>query len=366
MVRAAAALLALAMLFTPVAAQQATTHTVVRGDTLWELAERYLGDGHEWSRIYEANREVLSSPDALEPGMELRIPGTGGEVERLRVIPSRRGENPPPEALREPPAREADEPAAAEPAQEQLGIGGRTVFYRETEPLGGIGPDPMNFLEITEDGFWSAHWLVEPGRVPEHTGVVIGFEGAEEIRAPRYSARPYDQMRVAFDGPVPSVGDPLQVFRPSGLSLEGVADVMRPTGTMTVTGVSGDTAIARVDQGYHRLQKGDYVRPLEPLPLTRGDHPTAVMDGPRATILGFAERHEIHLLGDQLFLDIGRDADVRVGDEFVVPWREGEESSEGVLKVIAVQDSWSTARIKTLKNPVFLRGVRVRLSRKMP
>ncbi len=51
-----------------------TTHTVRKGDTLWSLSERYLGEGDRWNELYEANRETLSDPDQLLVGIELRIP----------------------------------------------------------------------------------------------------------------------------------------------------------------------------------------------------------------------------------------------------------------------------------------------------
>ena len=50
------------------------TCRVQHGDTLWRIADRELGNGALWERIYEANRGTLSSPDALKPGQTLRLP----------------------------------------------------------------------------------------------------------------------------------------------------------------------------------------------------------------------------------------------------------------------------------------------------
>jgi nucleoid-associated protein YgaU len=50
------------------------THTVVDGDTLAALAERYLGSPGRALEIYNANRFLLPSPDVLPIGVELRIP----------------------------------------------------------------------------------------------------------------------------------------------------------------------------------------------------------------------------------------------------------------------------------------------------
>lgn len=58
----------------PAAASAGRTHTVVAGDTLSELAARYLGSSALADQLYAANRDVLKSPDALRVGQTLRIP----------------------------------------------------------------------------------------------------------------------------------------------------------------------------------------------------------------------------------------------------------------------------------------------------
>ncbi len=50
------------------------THKITDGDTLIRLAERYLGSGDRWRELYDYNRDVLSAPDLLPLGAELRIP----------------------------------------------------------------------------------------------------------------------------------------------------------------------------------------------------------------------------------------------------------------------------------------------------
>jgi nucleoid-associated protein YgaU len=56
------------------AAPAVRRHTVREGDTLFSLARRYYGDGDRFADLYRANRGVLASPDALQPGTELVIP----------------------------------------------------------------------------------------------------------------------------------------------------------------------------------------------------------------------------------------------------------------------------------------------------
>ncbi len=51
-----------------------TFHTVEKGDTLWAVAEKALGNGARYTEIFEANKPMLSDPDKIYPGQVLRIP----------------------------------------------------------------------------------------------------------------------------------------------------------------------------------------------------------------------------------------------------------------------------------------------------
>jgi len=50
------------------------TYVVVSGDSLSKIAKHQYGDAQKWSRIYEANRNIIKDPDLIYPGQELRIP----------------------------------------------------------------------------------------------------------------------------------------------------------------------------------------------------------------------------------------------------------------------------------------------------
>ncbi len=49
-------------------------YTVVKGDTLYKIAESYYGQGKYGNIIYQANRSIIKNPNILKPGWKLRIP----------------------------------------------------------------------------------------------------------------------------------------------------------------------------------------------------------------------------------------------------------------------------------------------------
>ena len=52
----------------------AKDYIVVAGDSLSRIAQREYGKADQWTRIYEANRDILKDPDKIFPGQKLRIP----------------------------------------------------------------------------------------------------------------------------------------------------------------------------------------------------------------------------------------------------------------------------------------------------
>lgn len=49
-------------------------HVVEKGDTLGHIAQKYLGKASLYTKIFEANRDILKDPNKIFPGQKLRIP----------------------------------------------------------------------------------------------------------------------------------------------------------------------------------------------------------------------------------------------------------------------------------------------------
>ncbi len=49
-------------------------HEVVAGENLSKIAVKYYGDASLYTKIFEANKDVLKDPNLIRVGQKLRIP----------------------------------------------------------------------------------------------------------------------------------------------------------------------------------------------------------------------------------------------------------------------------------------------------
>lgn len=54
--------------------QQFQNYTVQKNDTLQKISLKFYGTTKNWNKLYEANKDVLKSPNKVYPGQTLRIP----------------------------------------------------------------------------------------------------------------------------------------------------------------------------------------------------------------------------------------------------------------------------------------------------
>lgn len=50
------------------------SYVIVKGDTLWAIAKKYYGNGAQYTKIYNANKNIIKNPNLIYPGQKLVIP----------------------------------------------------------------------------------------------------------------------------------------------------------------------------------------------------------------------------------------------------------------------------------------------------
>jgi hypothetical protein len=363
MVRSAAAILAVLILPSFAQAQEPQgTHTVVRGNTLWDLAQSYYQNPFEWRVIWEANRGVVEDPNWIYPDEVLVIPG----------LPARTPTAAQP-AVEVPPPVTTETPRAAEAVPQDLVPFGfrqarptdevRSIFYRDTAAARAIASQSLerDYVAVSSDAAYSAPWLVGLEDEVVGTGVIEGFADEGDTRAS--TIRSFQRVLVEMPSPA-RVGANLQVFR-VGRTIETVGKVVAPTGVLTVTTIGDGYVVGTILKEYDRIQPGDMVRPLPTYTQEVGVYAEEISGGSEAMIMGFAGRQILSDIGHIAFLDLGSDDGVAVGDEFILYGSAVPTAREGSLQVVGVSEGTSAARILSMSDDVFRQGVVVRLAKKM-
>ncbi|MDH3468574.1 MAG: peptidoglycan-binding protein LysM [Gammaproteobacteria bacterium] len=61
----------------PTPAASVEYYTIVKGDTLSGIAKKFYGNAMAYSKLFDANREVIKDPNLIYPGQKIRIPPKG-------------------------------------------------------------------------------------------------------------------------------------------------------------------------------------------------------------------------------------------------------------------------------------------------
>src|SRR5215470_15533929 len=72
----------------PTPAAMPATHTVKRGDTLWDIAKLYFSDAFLWPEIYRLNTGLIEDPHWIYPGEVLKLPMPTAKVVAVTPPPA--------------------------------------------------------------------------------------------------------------------------------------------------------------------------------------------------------------------------------------------------------------------------------------
>jgi LysM repeat protein len=327
------------------------THTVKRGDTLWDLARTYLGDAYLWPEIYRLNTAVVEDPHWIYPGEILRLPAGSAVAAGPEAGPARAGDP-----------------------------NGWTVFSPKRYTRRRGTRETINLM--------APHTAVRPGDYLESPFVweVGGPVPAGELRStaesqivvPKLEQRVYQSQEPVF------LRLPEDFSRANGVEymtytlgpiLEGQGQVVIPTGIVTVAGDAGSGDVrAVISKRFRPMLEGQGVMAVDSFVPRVDVFPSAVEFGTETSVTWMLDTPVIMQQGSYLVLGSSSRDGFVTGDQvqLYAPLGTGADGATrapemvGVVQVLRVTP-WGVSAILLRRNQGDLEvGVKGRISAKMP
>lgn len=378
------------------------SHVVQKGETLWGLAQQFLGDPLLWPEIYRLNTTVIEDPHWIFPGEELHLIG-GAQTASAAAAP----EAPAAESAAAPAAVAATPGAAeAQPAQAEAPgaitvsptaadtdtsramqgpvlnpATGPTIFSNQgrTGSSAALQRREMHAYRAVRAGeYYAAGFILEPGEQLD-SGTLLGNSATSSISrlTTTSSAMLYGTVVVT-----PPPGDSLKpgdllVSYDTPRMIENYGTVVRPTGLLKVTrvGAPGDNVMAQVVGVFQTIDGGQKVMRMAPFASKQGVRPDSVPEGSGVLgqVIDLRSPREVVNEQDMLFIDKGLADGVHLGDIFQVSRTTSLTSGVGEvvqkqaqILIVYARDHNATGLIIQLDRPDIRPGSTVRQIRRMP
>lgn len=340
------------------------THTVKRGDTLWDLGRTYLNDPFQWPQIYRLNTSTVQNPHWIYPGQVLQLPGDVQVAASTRVID-----------------QSAEPDGAAAP-------GGPTVFSQSLAARGMAtsrlldSPSEYAHTAVRVGEFYAAPWMDRDGG-PEGQGLLLRSAGIPGIKEFSDTRRLGPQSRAYITLPkgiVAARGDRFLVFD-KGPTLDGGGQVMVPTGIVEVesTDNGGVATTVRIVQQFGEVVLGQSVVPLSRFSMPTEARPQQLALGLESHVVYLPSRAVLPTIQRYVMLSATSRDGVQPGDQFTlyrprqqvqVPGQDQPvtvpEEPIALAQVVKVTDRGTTALIVSQREPAIKVGVNARLTARMP
>ncbi len=351
--------------------QSETQHVVRRGDTLWDLARRYLRNPFLWPDIYDANRSQIRNQHLIYPNQRLAIPSLAAPPVSTAVAVKEVAE-----------VAEAEASAPVPVAAYEPRPGARTRFFAGAVTVTDEEPgqvwqasdrEEVEEYPVQPGEYYSAAWLAEPGELPV-VGRFVDKPGRGKLkRHEDQGAHPHEALYLSYEGgAAPQIGDALLLVR-IGRSVRSFGRVIQPTAIVRVTEHAPEVMTVVVEQQFTRVQHGDVALPLERFPLRPGAELGPALADLQGELVAFVEPQALYGPTDLAFVNLGAANGIGIGDELVayLPERRsgglGSERlpAEPVARMIVVRttDRTATVQITRLDQPVLEDGLPVRVVR---
>jgi LysM repeat protein len=340
----------------------ASTHTVKRGDTLWDIARRYLGDPYLWPEIYRINTDQIEDPHWIYPGEVLRLTGA-------RAV-----------ATLEPSAA----PPAAAPAEApaQQAPNGETVFSPTTVQFASARRVTRPYVapRVARGDIIRAPYFDRVGG-PANSGRVMFGADLPGVDKPRsnHNFLLYDRLLVVPPaGSAAAVRDRFVAYE-LGQTDEDVGTVVIPVALLQVVRapMNDEPALVEVRELYGSLNADTRIVPLDTTGVGITGRPVAVPEGTgrSAKLLEIHRSSVLPSLDNFVLFDLKAQDGIRVGDEVSIYRRRVEPKGDdgptlpeveiATARVVRVTPYGATARVTSQDQPAIRKGESIRVVARM-
>jgi len=283
-------------------------YVIVKGDTLWDLSQKFLNNPWYWPKIWSLNA-YIENPHWIYPGNKLKIiPGQGGPQAPAQVEPEPTNDERPQSEI----ANQVDTspPEAADLAVVRKGSRESQQALNSVSVSGKLSFHPPNELSVHDSG------LVTPEEMRQAGSLDASFEEKDMLST-------YDTAYVRFPrGVEVNVGDKIILFRPEGdivqpFTRRKLGTQTRSMGEAKVISLEGRLATVQITRTWEEIERGDLARPwtdqnlrVAPKANTR-EMQGVIVSSVRRGLTTYGEANEV-------FIDRGERDGVEVGNTFAV------------------------------------------------
>ena len=256
-------------------------YTIRKGDTLWDLSERFSDSPWQWPNLWEEN-EQITNPHWIYPGERIRL-FRKQDLEKIVKKP----EEP---KIEEPPA----EPA---PEKERP-----YLMYSKIEAIGFVRKAPL-----------------------VSSGTIFKVRGDHEL----ISTGDFVYIQANPDAPSMSIGERYTIYR----NERWIGEVKKElaaygkqyylVGVVEIVDKEGGVWVGRIVQNYRSIHVKDRLIPYVPRSpkITLAESPTGFTGR-----IFMAEEHQENIAADHIvFIDQGANDGIRRGQLFKIYYRESDQ-----------------------------------------
>ncbi len=350
--------------------QVPATHTVQQGETLWALAQQFLGDALLWPEIYRLNTTVVEDPHWIYPGEELRLVAGAEQV----VAPAGEAQAPAGNVAVTPTADST--PQAATPSRALPGADAPTIFANQAAARAAQRTlqlqEARAYRAVREGEFYGAGFIADSRSLV--SGMLGGHVEAAALRrlTNRTPAALYSTVTVAPpSGEAYHTGDLLLAYR-VGRTVVGYGEIIEPLGLLRVTsdGEAGQVVTAEVRTLFGQLDLGVPLLKAEPFHYDNSAHSVPVENGLAGQVIATQRDNDLTSIQDMLYIDKGADDGVHLGDVFHITAARGvtenlvRDQADGL--VVHTRAKTATLLLLQVSQPDIRPGATAQQVRRLP